>query len=155
MKTVLIITLLLFALTLPCFAELTKEDVRQIIREEIEPMKKEIEFVKIEIATIKGDIKALEGKMATKGDLLSIWKDMTGKIEVLYGLIIYGLIIGVLLAIIVRVILPPVLQKWLESRKPSRKIVRTGDTPLAYESDEERFQRIEAELEELKAVMKK
>jgi tetrahydromethanopterin S-methyltransferase subunit G len=135
---------------LPCFAELTKEDVRQIIREEIEPMKKEIEFVKIEIATIKGDIKALEGKMATKDDLLSIWKDMAGKIEVLYGLII-----GVLLAIIVSVILPPVLQKWLESRKPSRKIVRTGDTPLAYESDEERFQRIEAELEELKAVMKK
>jgi len=48
----------------------------------------EIESMKLEIATIKGDIKALEGKMATKDDLLSLWKDMMGKMETLYGLII-------------------------------------------------------------------
>ena len=52
MKTVLIIIPvfvgmfhLLFAFALPCFAELTENDIRQIrqvIREEIEPVKKEI-----------------------------------------------------------------------------------------------------------------
>ena len=129
--------ILVFVISLSCFAELTENDVRQIrqiIREEIEPVKKEIESIKIEIATIKGDIKALEGKMATKDDLLSIWKDITGKMDTLYGLII-----GVLIAIIVSVILPPVFQKWLERRKVG--------------SDEERFQRIEAKLEKLEAIL--
>jgi H+/gluconate symporter-like permease len=117
MEPILCLILLTFVISLPLcqgvvFAELTKEDVRQIVREEIEPLK-------IEIATIKGDIKALEGrmaglegKMATKDDLLSMWKDITGKMETLYGLLI-----GVLLAIIVSVILPPIFQKWFERRK--------------------------------------
>ena len=99
---------LLFTLTLPCFGELTEKDVgriRQIIREEIEPLKieiatikgkmatkddirKELEPMKIEIATIKGDIKALEGKVATKDDIITMNQKMGDKIETLYGIII-------------------------------------------------------------------
>jgi len=101
MQSICFGVILLALFCFPCFASLTQEDmgqIREIIREEIEPMKKEIEAVKLEIATIKGDIKALEGKMATKDDLLSLWKDTTGKMETLYGLII-----GVLIAVIVSV----------------------------------------------------
>lgn len=125
------IFILLSVLTLPCLAELTKEDVRQIIREEIEP-------VKIDIAEMKG-------KMATKDDLLNMWKDMTGKVDTLHGNItskidaLYAVTIGVLIAIIVAIlsiILPPVIQRWFEQRKVGK--------------DEERFQKIEIALEELK-----
>jgi len=70
MKTTLII-IMLFTFVLPCFGQLTANDVRQIIREELDPVKKEIEFikkdlglVKIEIATMKGDIKAFDGKLS-------------------------------------------------------------------------------------------
>lgn len=55
MKITLIVTLF-FLVSLPCFAKLTEEDVnqiRQIIREEIEPVKKEM-------ATMKGEIQALK-----------------------------------------------------------------------------------------------
>jgi sensor domain CHASE-containing protein len=143
MRTALII-ILLFAIVLPCFAELTDNDImriRQLIREELEP-------IKIEIATIKGDMKALEGKMATKDDLLAVWKDMTGKFDALRQETgdkidtLYGVTIGVLTAIIVAILsilLLPVIQRWLERRKQV--------------SDKERFQKIETELETLKAIM--
>ena len=121
MKTVLII-IFCFVISFPCFASLTQEDmlkIRQIIREEIEPLKLEIVNVKNDVKAVESKvvmlenkIATLEGKMATKDDLLSIWKEITGKIE---G--IYGLLIGVLVAIIVSVILPPILQKWFERRK--------------------------------------
>lgn len=129
MKTVLII-IFCFVISFPCFASLTQEDmlkIRQIIREEIEPLKSEMvnmksdikaiesKVVKLEnrmttfenrMATFENKMATLEGKIATKDDLLSMWKEITGKIE---G--IYGLLVGVLVAIIVSVILPPILQK--------------------------------------------
>ncbi|HIE29830.1 TPA: hypothetical protein EYP66_21380 [Candidatus Poribacteria bacterium] len=73
MKITLIVTLFFLA-SLPCFASLTQEDVmliRQIIREEIEPLKKEIESLKkdivsvrMEMAMMKGEIQALKATIA-------------------------------------------------------------------------------------------
>jgi septal ring factor EnvC (AmiA/AmiB activator) len=64
------IIFLILSVSLPCFGELTANDIRQIVREELAPVKQEIEVikrdlaeVKIEIATIKGDIKTLESRM--------------------------------------------------------------------------------------------
>jgi len=120
-KTVLII-IFFFVISSPCFASLTQEDmlkIRQIIREEIEPLKNKVTTLENrmttlenKMATLENRMTAIESKMATKDDLLSMWKEITGKIE---G--IYGLLIGVLVAIIVSVILPPILSKWFERRK--------------------------------------
>ena len=166
MRAVLIITLL-FAIALPCFAELTQQDLEKIgnlIDRRLEPIKLDIAEMKGKMATkddllnmrkdmtgklesIKLDVAEMKGKMATKDDILNMWKDMTGKMDVLYGVTI-----GVLIAIIVAILsvtLPPVLfatlsgyfvnrQRWLERRKQTR--------------DEGRSQKIEAELEELKTI---
>jgi len=143
MRTALIIVLL-FAIALPCFAELTQQDLDKIgnlIDRKLEP-------IKLDIAEMKGDMKALEGKMATKDDLLAVWKDMTGKFDALRQETgdkidtLYGVTIGVLIAIIaaiLSIILPPVIQRWLERRK--------------LPSDKEKFRKIETELEVLKAIM--
>ncbi|MBM3240742.1 hypothetical protein FJZ31_31040 [Candidatus Poribacteria bacterium] len=124
MRTVLII-ILLFAITLPCFAELTQQDLEKIsnlIDRKLEP--------------IKLDVAEMKGKMATKDDLLNMWKDIDGKIDVLYGVTI-GILIAII-ATILSITLPSVLQRWFERRKQTR--------------DEDRLRKIEAELEKLKII---
>ena len=116
MKNALII-ILLFVFAYPCFAELTENDVRlirQIIREEIEP-------VKIEMATMKGDIRALEGKMATKDDIIAMRDILGGQMNTLYGVLI-----GILVALIVGILgifLVPFLKKWFEKPEPQRTLI--------------------------------
>lgn len=139
MRAALIIALL-FAIALPCFAELTQQDLDRIgnlIDRKLEP-------VKLDMAEMKGKMAA----MATKDDILAVWKDMTGKFDALRQETgdkidtLYSVTIGLLSAIIVAilsVILLPVIQRWLERRKQT--------------SDKERFQKIETELETLKAIM--
>ena len=58
MRTALIF-ILLFAIALPCFSQLTEQEVRRIIREELEP--------------IKLDIAEMKGKMATKDDIIGVY----------------------------------------------------------------------------------
>ncbi|MFQ6042891.1 MAG: hypothetical protein ACE5PV_18720 [Candidatus Poribacteria bacterium] len=79
MKTTMII-ILLFAIVLPCFAELTEQSVRQIIREELEPINKEITAINNEITTMKKEITAIKldiaemkGKTATKNDIIGVY----------------------------------------------------------------------------------
>jgi hypothetical protein len=55
--------LLSLAFALPSFAELTKQDVEQIIRQELEP--------------IKLDIAEMKGKMATKDDIIAVQRTLT------------------------------------------------------------------------------
>jgi len=146
MKNALII-ILLFVFAYPCFAELTENDVRlirQIIREEIEPLKiemaKEFEAVKVEMATIKGDIKVLESKMATKDDIIAMRGSLSGRMASLEGrmatkddiIALYGLLVGILIAIVVAILsifINPFLKIWLERREPKRNlppVVRPG-----------------------------
>ena len=119
MKTVLIIIPvfvgmfhLLFAFALPCFAELTENDIRRIIREEIEP-------IKIEIATIKGDIKTLEGKMATKDDIIAVKGDITTMYQKLSDKIdsLYVVMISALVTIIVVIAIPQIIIAYRERRE--------------------------------------
>ena len=65
MRLALIFTLL-FAIAFPCFAELTEQRVRQIIREELEPINKEIIAIKLDIAEMKG-------KMVTKDNIIGVY----------------------------------------------------------------------------------
>lgn len=104
MKTLLIIVLLL-TLVLPCFAQLTENDIRRIIREEVAP-------IKIEIATIKGDIKTLEGRMATKDDIITMNQKLGDKIDTLYGVMIAALV-----TIIVVIAIPQILIAYRERRE--------------------------------------
>ena len=138
MRITLVFTLLV-AIVSPAFPQLTEQTVRQIIREELEP-------IKLDVAEMTGKIEALEGKMATKDDLMAInkdlgttkddlrdmWKDIIGKIYVLYGIIIAVLIaiIGVMLTIIFA-------PRWIEQRNGKR------------------LQRIEAEIEAIKEAEEK
>jgi len=125
MKNVLII-ILLFILSSPCFAALTENDIRRIIREEIEPVKKDTESIKLEIATMKGEIKGLkgemrglEGKMATKDDIIAVKTDITNmyqklgdKIDILYGIIIASFV-----TLIVVIAVPQILIAYRERRE--------------------------------------
>ena len=135
MRTALII-ILLFSITLPCFAQLTKQDVELILQKALEPINKEIIAIKLDIAEMKG-------KMATKDDIIAMRQNLTERMDTLYDRMgtLYGVIIGVLVAIIVAIltlIFTPFLKGWLERRKDVK--------------DEERLQRIETELAELKAI---
>jgi len=137
---------LIFALAQPCFAELTEKNVRQIIREEIEP-------VKIDIAEMKGGIKSLgdkmttlegkmtmlegkmatlEGKMATKNDIITVKDDIIAMqrnlregMETLYGVLI-GILVAIIVAIL-SIILSPFLRKWFEGREQKEDIMRLKD----------------------------
>ncbi|RLI78000.1 hypothetical protein DRP07_11515, partial [Archaeoglobales archaeon] len=53
------------SVALPALAELTKEDVVQIIRTELEP--------------IKLDIAEMKGKMATKDDIIAVQREVSSK----------------------------------------------------------------------------
>jgi hypothetical protein len=120
MRTVLII-ILFFSISLSCFfvicgerpayAELTENDIRQIrqiIREEIEP-------IKIEIATIKGDIKMLESRMTEN------IKAVEDKISLIQWFI------GLLVAIVVAAIAIPQLLILYRERKEGSEIDKLRD----------------------------
>lgn len=61
----MIAIILLLSVALPALAELTKEDVVQIIRTELEP--------------IKLDIAEMKGKMATKDDIIAVQREVSSK----------------------------------------------------------------------------
>ena len=69
MKTTLTF-LLLLSIALPTIAELTRGDVEQIIRRELEPIKKEITSIKLDIAEMKG---RMVTKDAFYGILIMMW----------------------------------------------------------------------------------
>jgi len=122
-----LVVILLFAVMLPCFAELTEQDLEKIgnlIDRKLEP--------------IKLDIAEMKGKMATKDDIIAIRQDLSERMDTLSGRIdtLYGVIIGVLVAIIVvilSIIFTPFLRKWIERREQVR---------------------MENEIEEMKAIRK-
>jgi predicted PurR-regulated permease PerM len=74
MKTALSVVLLL-AIALPSFAELTQQDLDKIstlIDRKLEPIKQEITAIKLDIAEMKG-------KMATKDNLIAVQREVSSK----------------------------------------------------------------------------
>ncbi|MFQ6040641.1 MAG: hypothetical protein ACE5PV_07275 [Candidatus Poribacteria bacterium] len=147
---VALIIILLFVIALPCFAQLTRQDMEQIIQNALEPINKEITAIKLdisemnkEIIAIKLDIAEMKGKMATKDDIIAVKSDIIATKQNLGDKMdtLYGVLIGVLVAIIVAIlsiVFAPFLRRWLEGRGQS--------------VDEKRLQKIEAELEALKGI---
>jgi outer membrane murein-binding lipoprotein Lpp len=75
MKTTMTI-IMLFTIILPCFAELTQQDLDKIsnlIDKKLEPINKEIIAIEKEIMAIKLDIAEMKGKMATKDDIIGVY----------------------------------------------------------------------------------
>ena len=93
MRFILIFTLLFAIITSPCFAQLTRKDVeqivRQVVREELEPVKLDVAKMKGKIATkdeleaVKLDIAEMKGKMATKDDIITVQRELSSKMLVL------------------------------------------------------------------------
>ncbi|MBM3242843.1 hypothetical protein FJZ31_41815 [Candidatus Poribacteria bacterium] len=118
MKPLLCMILFLFAISLPCFGELTENDIRQIrqvIREELEP-------IKIEIATIKGDIKVLETRITELDNRMTEkFKAVEDKISLIQWFI------GLLVAIVVAAIAIPQLLILYREKKESKEIDELKD----------------------------
>jgi hypothetical protein len=82
----------------PCFAELTENDIRRVVREEIAPLR-------VENAEIKG-------KMATKDDIINIYQKLSDKIDTLYGIIIVSFV-----TLIVVIAVPQIIIAYRERRE--------------------------------------
>jgi predicted nuclease with TOPRIM domain len=139
MKTALVVTLLL-ALALPSFAELTRQDVEQIIRQALEPIKQEITAIKLDIAEMRGEIKAvraemkaLEGKMATKDDIIILQRTLTIALVTAW------------ITIIAAIITIP----YLYGRADRKKI---QELEARLREDERRIERMQAESDTLKSL---
>ncbi|MBM3239031.1 hypothetical protein FJZ31_22285 [Candidatus Poribacteria bacterium] len=107
MKTTIII-IIFFTFTFPCIAELTESDIRQIrqiVREEIEPLK-------IEIAEIKGKMATKDDIIAVKGDIISMQQKLGDKIDTLYGIIIAAFV-----TLIVVIAVPQIIIAYRERRE--------------------------------------
>ena len=67
MKSVLLFSVIIFAIAMPVRAELTPEDldrIRLIIKEEIAPLKADIEALKIDVARLEGRVSGIEKQIA-------------------------------------------------------------------------------------------
>jgi len=128
-KTALAATLLL-TLALPSFAQLTRQDVEEIIRQALEPIKQEINAIKLDIAEMRGEIKAvraemkvLEGKMATKDDIIALQRETAKRIDSLYYQMwaIWAIIFVTILAAIFG---GPIFAEWWRRRQELKAEVR-------------------------------
>ena len=158
MRIALVITLL-FTITLPCFAELTEQDLEKIgnlIDKKLEPIKLEIIAIKLDIAEMKAkmvtkdeilaiklDIVEMKGKMATKDDIIAVKDDIIATRQNLSERMdtLYGVIIGVLVAIIVAIlsiIFTPFLRKWIERREQVRVENELEELKATREAEEKR-----------------
>jgi len=107
--------LLTFVISLPCFSELTENDIRRVIREELEP-------IKIEIATIKGDIKVIENRITELDNRMTEkFKAVEDKISLIQWFI------GLLVAIVVAAIAIPQLLILYREKKESKEIDELRD----------------------------
>ena len=127
---------LLLAIALPSFAELTRQDVEQIIRSELEPIKKEITAIKLDIAEMKGKIEALEGKMATKDDIINVQREVSSKF-----IAIIAALIGFWATLLAAIITIP----YLYGRADREKVRQL-------EADVRELQKLKSEFETFKAL---
>ncbi len=142
MKNTLAIALLL-AIALPSFAELTRQDVEQIIRSELEPIKKEITAIKLDIAEMRGEIKAVRAEMktmATKDDIIAVQREVSSKfITIVAALIAFW---ATLLAAIITI-------PYLYGRADREKV---KELEARLREEERRTERLQAEFDLLKSL---
>ena len=136
MKAILII-ILIFAFALPSSAELTENDLRRIIREEIEPVKKVFEN---RIGQLEIKVAAIEAKMATKEYIITTYQKLSDKIDSLYAVMIAALV-----TIIVVIAIPQILIEMLHFAQHERR-----ESRLSKEVDE--LKQIIAELKGKKVI---
>lgn len=123
-------------LSLPVWAELTKEDVVQIIRAELEP-------VKLAIAEMRGEIKAIRAEMAAKDDIIALQRETSSKFVWLLAALI-----GEWATLIAAIVTIPYLYG-----RADRERVKELEARLREE--EKRIEEIAASVEALKAVLQR
>jgi len=155
MKTALGV-LLLLAIALPSFAELTPQDLDKIsvlIDRKLEPIKKEITAVKLDIAEMRG-------KMATKDDLIALrgeMSEMKGKMAAKDDIIaLKGNIITVqrtltvaLLTAWITIIAAIITIPYLYGRADREKV---KELEARLREEERRTERLQAEFDLLKSL---
>ena len=98
MKTILALSILFSAITLPALGDLTDADlnkIRLIVKEEIAPIKADVETLKVDVARLEGRITGLNGRIdgldgrmnGLEGRLNGIEKQISHATNVTYGLI--------------------------------------------------------------------
>jgi len=110
--------ILLFLISLPCFAELTENDIRQIrevIREEIKPLEDRLTRVETRLTGVETKLTALETKVEEK------FNSVEDKIALSQWFI------GLLVAMVVAAIAIPQLLVLLRERKELREIEKLWD----------------------------
>jgi len=118
----MIAIILLLSVALPALAELTKEDVVQIIRTELEP--------------IKLDIAEMKGKMATKDDIIAVQREVSSKfVAIIAALTVFW---ATLLAAIITI-------PYLYGRADRERVRQL-------EADVRELIKLKAEVETLKAI---
>ena len=132
MKTALAVALL-FVIALPSFAELTRQDVEQIIRSELEPIKKEITAIKLDIAEMKG-------KMATKDDIINVQREVSSK---------FVTIIAALIAFWATLLAGIITIPYLYGRADREKV---KELEARLREEERRTERLQAEFDLLKSL---
>jgi len=125
MKTALAVALLL-AIALPSFAELTRQDVEQIIRSELEP--------------IKLDIAEMKGKMATKDDIINVQREVSSK---------FVTIIAALIAFWATLLAGIITIPYLYGRADREKV---KELEARLREEERRTERLQAEFDLLKSL---
>ena len=135
MKIALAIALLL-AVALPSFAELTRQDVEEIIRNELEPVKQEITAIKLDIAEMKGRMDA----MATKDDIIAVQREVSSKFVA-----IIAALIGFWATLLAAIITIPYLYGRADREKVKELEARLRE-------EERRTERLQAEFDLLKSL---
>ena len=112
---IILTIILLFLISPPCFAELTANDVRQIIREEIKPLEDRMIRVETRLTGVETKLTALETKVEEK------FNSVEDKIALSQWFI------GLLVAMVVAAIAIPQLLVLLRERKELREIEKLWD----------------------------
>ena len=121
MKSILILSILLYAIAFPALGKLSPEDlaeIRLILTEELKPIHADIASMKTDIVSIKSDITTIEADIATmKSDIMTTKLDIgkvDGRVMSVEGQVstVSDLMVGLVALIVFAVGVPQIIMAW-------------------------------------------
>ena len=132
MKSILILSILLYAIAFPALGKLSPEDlaeIRLILTEELKPIHADIASMKTDIATMKADIVSMKTDIASmKADIMTTKLDIgkvDGRVMSVEGQVstVSDLMIGLVALIVFAVGVPQIIMAWrLTSNREQARI---------------------------------
>ena len=121
MKSILILSVVLYTIAFPALGKLSPEDlaeIRLILTEELKPIHADIASMKTDIATMKADIVSMKTDIASmKADIMAMKLDIAkvdGRVMSVEGQIstVSDLMIGLVALIVFAVGIPQIIMAW-------------------------------------------